>query len=70
MTISARGVTYFINDEAVFKTIEEWERESQMFYKLLDIEFFKQYKKWKNFSLWKKLMRRNMMRECSHVLSQ
>ncbi|EGR30170.1 hypothetical protein IMG5_139330 [Ichthyophthirius multifiliis] len=70
MTISARGVTHFVNDEAVFKTIQEWERESQMFYKLLEIEFFKQYKKWKNFSLWKKLMRRNMMRECSYVLSQ
>ncbi|KAL4466850.1 hypothetical protein ABPG74_010447 [Tetrahymena malaccensis] len=70
MTISARGITHFIDDQAEFKTIEEWERESKMFHQLLEIEFFKQYKKWKNFSLWKKLMRRNMMRECSHVLSQ
>jgi len=64
-----QGITHFLDDQAEFKTIEEWERESKMFHLLLEIEFFKQYKKWKNFSLWKKLMRRNMMRECSNVLS-
>ncbi|EGR31243.1 hypothetical protein IMG5_115030 [Ichthyophthirius multifiliis] len=70
MTISVRGITHFIDNEAEFKTIEEWERESMMFHKLKQILFFKQYKIWKNFQIWKKLMRRNMMRECSNVLQQ
>jgi hypothetical protein len=26
MTISARGITHFIDDEAIFMTIEQWER--------------------------------------------
>lgn len=34
MTISARGITHFIDDEATFKTIEEWEREAKMFHHL------------------------------------
>ena len=34
MTISARGITHFVDNEAEFKTIEEWERESIMFHKL------------------------------------
>jgi dynein heavy chain len=49
-------------------TIEEWERESRMFHHLLNIEFFKKYKKWKNFALWKKLMRRTMMKNCANSL--
>ena len=65
MTISARGITHFVDKEAIFMTIEEWEREVKMFHKLRSIEFFKNYKKWKNFSLWKKLMRRCIMNNCS-----
>ena len=47
---------------------EEWEREVKMFHKLRNIPFFKNYKKWKNFSLWKKLMRRCIMNNCSQIL--
>lgn len=65
-----QGITHFIDGEANFMTVEEWEREAKMFHQLLEIEFFKIYKKWKSFSLWKRLMRRNMMKECSQVLNQ
>ena len=58
MTISARGITHFTDDEAIFMTIEQWEREVKMFHRLREIDFFKKYKMWKNFSLWKKLTRR------------
>lgn len=62
MTISARGITHFVDDEATFMTIEEWEREAKMFHHLQKIQFFMIYKKWKSFSLWKKLMRRTNMK--------
>lgn len=54
MTISARGLTHFVDDEAKFMSIEEWEREVKMFHRLRKISFFVKYKMWKNFSLWKK----------------
>ena len=68
-TISARGITHYINGEQEFMTIEEWERESKMFAQLKEIEFFKIYKIWKSFSLWKKFMRRNIMKEYSSKLN-
>jgi dynein heavy chain len=69
MTISARGITHFVGGEATFMTIEEWEREARMFHQLLEISFFKMYKKWKSFSLWKKLMRRSNMKKYSDELN-
>lgn len=61
LTISTRGVTHFLHNEAVFLTLQEWEREYTLYKKLLNINFFHKYKKWKHFALWKKLRRRNMM---------
>lgn len=31
MTISAKGITYFQNDDATFLTIEEWQREAKLY---------------------------------------
>lgn len=71
LTISARGVTHFINKEAIFLTLPEWEREYKLYDKLKQINFFAKYKKWKNFSLWKNLRRRNMITERkSHLESE
>jgi len=41
-----------------------------MYHKLKSIPFFKDYKVWKNFTLWKHLQRRNMMRDRSQLLTQ
>mmetsp|Transcript_28714 Transcript_28714/g.25821 ORF Transcript_28714/g.25821 Transcript_28714/m.25821 type:complete len:201 (-) Transcript_28714:115-717(-) len=70
MTISSRGITHFLDDDATFLTIEEWEREVTMYHKLKQIPFFRDYKAWKNFTLWKHLNRRNMMRDRSQLLTQ
>jgi dynein heavy chain len=61
MTISARGITYFQNEEATFLTIEEWQREANLYQDLQKIDFFRKYKLWKNFFLWKRLMRKNIL---------
>ena len=31
-TISARGITHFVQGEAIFQMIDEWEREAKMFH--------------------------------------
>jgi dynein heavy chain len=31
MTISARGITYFLDDDATFLTIEEWEHDAKLY---------------------------------------
>ena len=70
LTISARGVTHFVNGEAVFLTLNEWEREYKLYRRLKEINFFRQYKLWKNYSLWKNMRRRNMMVDRSQFLEQ
>ena len=62
MTISSRGITYFNEGDGTFLTLDEWEREFTLYQKLREIEFFAKYKIWKNFLLWKRLMRINKMK--------
>lgn len=68
LTISSRGVTYFMNGTTEFLTLEEWDREYKLYQHLKKINFFKQYKKWKNFSLWKNLRRRSMIKDRAEFL--
>lgn len=51
-------------------TIEEWEREVSMYHRLKSIPFFRDYKIWKNYTVWKHLFRKNMMRDRSQLLNQ
>ena len=58
MTISSRAIVHSLDGEETFISLEEWEREYRIFYKLKEIQFFNHYKMWKNFMLWRKLRRR------------
>ena len=63
MTISARGIIHFVDEEAYFISLEEWEREFRLYTELKKIKFFKNYNKWKNFTLWRKLRRRTQFKK-------
>ncbi|XP_026730807.1 dynein heavy chain 6, axonemal [Trichoplusia ni] len=52
-TISPCGVTHYSN-EMVFTKLPAWEQEYTIFVKLTDIKFFKLYRYWKAFYVWKK----------------
>jgi dynein heavy chain len=69
MTISARGITKFLNGEVEFQNLDDFVRERATYNRLQQIDFFKTYKKWKTFRVWKRLMRTNIMRECARVIS-
>lgn len=68
MTISARGIIHFVDNEAYFISLEEWEREYRLYSELKKIKFFKNYKKWKNFSMWRKLRRRTQFKKRKQFL--
>lgn len=34
----------------------------------MEIDYFKTYKKWKNFSIWKRLTKMNRLRECIRAI--
>ena len=54
MTLSSRGLTHYINGVGDFIRIEDWEKEAKLFERVGKIYFFKEYKIWKNFYVWKK----------------
>ncbi|EAR94576.2 dynein heavy chain (macronuclear) [Tetrahymena thermophila SB210] len=68
MTISRRGIVHFKESEVRFMRLDEWEREHELYHNTANIHFFKTFRMWKNFFLWKKLMKRNIMKECSKIL--
>ncbi|CAH0716153.1 unnamed protein product, partial [Brenthis ino] len=53
LTISSCGVTHYTN-EMVFTKLSEWEQEYTIFVQLTDIKFFRVYRYWKAFYVWRK----------------
>ncbi|KAJ2954382.1 hypothetical protein O0L34_g2646 [Tuta absoluta] len=53
LTISPCGVTHYTN-EMVFTKFDHWEQEYKIFMKLSEIKFFKVYRYWKAFYVWRK----------------
>jgi dynein axonemal heavy chain len=58
-TMSRSGVTQFCNSVTDFTSLEQWEREYFLYSKIMQIEFFRKYRAWKAFFVWKKLIRRS-----------
>lgn len=46
-TLSKEGVTQFRNKVSQFTCLHQWEREFRLFHKIVNINFFKVYKRWK-----------------------
>ncbi|KAI8848087.1 hypothetical protein BC829DRAFT_433435 [Chytridium lagenaria] len=51
----SNGVTYFTGQaHGDFTPLKQWQREHELFHKLLRIPFFMSYRLWKCFTLWKR----------------
>ena len=55
-TLNKNGITYTFGKQTDFMTIEQYETEHTGFHKIKNIRFFKIYRKWKNFTFWKKTL--------------
>jgi dynein heavy chain len=69
MTISIRGVTHYSNGELDFISLQEWQRDQEMYRKIIMIPFFERYGHWKMFSVWKRVMRDQRFRKCAKTLN-
>jgi dynein heavy chain len=56
-TISKEGVTQFRNNVSQFTSLTQWTREYKLFFQISNIQFFKLYKRWKNFTVWRRGLR-------------
>eukprot|EP00449_Zooxanthella_nutricula_P039744 CAMPEP_0198604010 /NCGR_PEP_ID=MMETSP1462-20131121/152652_1 /TAXON_ID=1333877 /ORGANISM="Brandtodinium nutriculum, Strain RCC3387" /LENGTH=181 /DNA_ID=CAMNT_0044335791 /DNA_START=1 /DNA_END=543 /DNA_ORIENTATION=- len=69
MTISIRGVTHYSNGELDYQDLSEWQRDQEMYRKIVQIPFFEKYARWKQFSVWKSAMRNQRVQKCSKTLN-
>jgi dynein heavy chain len=69
MTISIRGVTHYSNGEHDYQDLSEWQRDQEMYRKIVQIPFFDKYQRWKLFSVWKSVMRNQRVHNCSKTLN-
>ncbi|EFC46212.1 axonemal dynein heavy chain [Naegleria gruberi] len=69
-TLSATGVTHFINGEADFTPLTRWVQEHDTFQKILKIKFFANFRKWKAFYFFKKLITRKKRAISSATLNE
>jgi len=69
MTISIRGVTHYANGELDYQDLSDWQRDQEMYRKIIQIAFFEKYQRWKLFSVWKSAMRNQRVQKCSRTLN-
>ena len=69
-TLNKNGITYTFGKETDFMTIEQYESEHTGFHKIKNIRFFKIYRKWKNFTFWKKNVRNAKIQSAKKALNK
>jgi len=70
-TMSVHGVTHFVDgSNADFTTLDQWEREFQLFSAMMRLNVFSQFRKWKGFSVWRGTVRSTKIRRAQTVLEK
>lgn len=70
LTMSAAGVTHFIDGQADFTPLDQWEREYHLYNQIIKLDVFRQYKLWKGFATWKKRVRQKKTRQFKQKLER
>ena len=62
-------MTHYSNGELDYISLQEWQRDQEMYRKIIRIPFYEKYRRWKMFSMWKSVMRRQKFRAAQKVLN-
>eukprot|EP00873_Tetraselmis_striata_P045243 jgi/Tetstr1/465507/TSEL_010176.t1 len=69
--LSVRGITHHLDgSSADFTTLDQWERELQLFTAMKNLPVFNQYKEWKNFKVWRKAVREMKIHRAKAALAK
>ncbi|KPA85080.1 putative dynein heavy chain [Leptomonas pyrrhocoris] len=68
-TVSAAGVTHFNDSGAEFIELPKWERECRIFHTIRELPVFHDYQQWRNFVLWRNLVRHSATGSSRQFLS-
>ncbi|KAH9281795.1 Dynein heavy chain 6, axonemal [Echinococcus granulosus] len=67
-TISTSGCTHFVGDEVELTSLERFEREYRLFLNIRKLPLFAQFRLWKVFLRWRKVVRYAQMVHCQRFL--
>eukprot|EP00760_Papus_ankaliazontas_P026353 PhM_4_TR3027/c0_g1_i1/m.46419/K10408/DNAH; dynein heavy chain, axonemal len=67
-TISSAGVSHFVHGQAEFIPMTAWMKEYCVFKELHAIPFFVNYKRWRSFRAWRRIVRRTTTTKCKQSL--
>ena len=68
-TISKHGITHFQGSNVDFTSLDDWEREFTVFFKIKNIKFFRRYRKWKSFYQWMRSISNNRFKNSGRRLN-
>eukprot|EP00899_Mesostigma_viride_P007437 jgi/Mesvir1/16695/Mv15092-RA.1 len=61
-TMSSRGITHYVDGgNADFTSLEQYEREYELFHAMTQLKVFRKFRSWKGFSLWRRAVRRTKL---------
>ena len=69
-TLNKNGITYTFGKQTDFMTIEQYEIRAHRLSQIKNIRFFKIYRKWKNFTFWKKNVRNAKIQSAKKALNK
>ncbi|KAM7536598.1 hypothetical protein Aperf_G00000086397 [Anoplocephala perfoliata] len=67
-TISTSGCTHFVGDDVEMTTLERFEREYNLFLNIRKLPLFAQFRLWKVFLRWRKVIHYSQMVRCQRYL--
>ena len=67
-TVSCSGVTQFEKSDSEFTSLNVWEKEFKDYHAMAKINFFAQYRSWKTFQVWKKVVKRGKIKAAAKAI--
>lgn len=69
-TMSALGVTHYVLDQAEFTPLDQWEREYFLYNQIAQLSVFRNFRKWKGFTIMKQAVRMKKLRSSREQLER
>ena len=69
-TLSAYGVTHFVDGKPTFSDLDQWKREAYLFNAIIKIPIFNKFRLWKTLKMWRMTVRFGKISKCKRDLQK
>ncbi|CAM9277540.1 unnamed protein product [Ascophyllum nodosum] len=68
-TLSRAGITRLGDSSGDFTPLDRWEKEYAIFHEIKRIPFFERYRRWKSYTVWKRIVKTSKFTQASSALN-